>query len=374
LNFDFKANLFESFMLGIEQLASAERKFIKSMLQVYYKKMPTPIADEELAVTKPETAPQLAQAETPQVRRKNFPRRLAATHRSQMPIVVWLILSLIWGSTWLFIKLGLEDLPPFTFAGIRFVIAALILLIIIIVRQRPLPRKASDWVLIAGTGLLSFTLNYGLLFWGEQRVSSGLAAILQTIIPVFGLVLAHLHLPSERITWPKMVGVLLGIAGVGLIFSNQMEMGSRAALEGSVAIVIGAFAVAYSNVLVKARAVRLDYAVLAAGQMIAGLIPLLIIGIGFEGNPLKLHWTPLALFSLLYLAIVGSSVAFLLYYWLVGHMEVTKTMLISLVTPLIAVTLGMIVRGEELTWRIVVGGISITAGIGVVALRRLRNR
>jgi len=74
------------------------------------------------------------------------------------------------------------------------------------------------------------------------------------------------------------------------------------------------------------------------------------------------------------MAIVGSSVAFLLYYLLVGHMEVTKTMLISLVTPLIAVTLGMIVRGEELTWRIIVGGISITAGIGVVALRRLRNR
>jgi len=153
-----------------------------------------------------------------------------------------------------------------------------------------------------------------------------------------------------------------------------MEMGSPAALQGSVAIVIGAFAVAYSNVLVKARAVKIDYAVLAAGQMIAGLIPLLIIGIGLEGNPFRLHWTPLALVSLFYLALVGSSVAFLLYYWLVGHMEVTKTMLISLVTPLIAVTLGMIVRGEELTWRIVVGGICIIAGIGVVAIRRLRNR
>jgi drug/metabolite transporter (DMT)-like permease len=334
--------------------------------------MPTPTADQELAVAERETAP--VQTELRPVKAKSLPRRLAATHRSKMPVIVWLILSLIWGSTWLFIKLGLEDLPPFTFAGIRFVIAAAILLILIAIRKRPLPRTLRDWVLIAGTGFLSFTVNYGLLFWGEQRVSSGLAAILQTIIPVFGLVLAHLHLPSERITMPKMVGVLLGIAGVGLIFSNQMEMGSPAALSGSVAIVIGAFAVAYSNVLIKARGVQLDYAVLAAGQMIAGLIPLLIVGISFEGNPLKLHWTPLALFSLFYLAIVGSSVAFLLYYWLVGHMEVTKTMLISLVTPLIAVTLGMIVRGEELTWRIMVGGISITAGIGVVALRRLRNR
>ena len=228
-------------------------------------------------------------------------------------------------------------------------------------------------MLIAGTGLLAFTINYGLLFWGEQRISSGLAAILQTIIPVFGLVLAHLHLPEERLTWQKFAGVVLGIAGVALIFSNQMETGGTAAFQGSVAIVIGAFGAAYSNILVKARGGHLDYAVLAAGQMIAGLIPLLIVGIGFEGNPLNLRWTPLALFSLFYLALVGSAIAFLLYYWLVRHMEVTKTMLIALVTPLIAVCLGMFVRGEELTWRIAAGGVCIMAGIGVIVLRKMKR-
>lgn len=330
--------------------------------------MPTQTADSELEVVEP-SIPPATQGKGAQ----SFPRRLAATHRSKLPIIVWLILSLIWGSTWLFIKLGLEDLPPFTFAGIRFVIAALILLIIIAVRRRPLPRDWRDWVLIAGTGILSFAVNYGLLFWGEQRVSSGLAAILQTIIPVFGLVLAHLHLPQERITLPKLSGIALGIAGVTLIFSNQMDVGGAEAFRGSVAIVVGAFAVAYSNVLVKLRGGKLDYAVLSAGQMIAGLIPLLIVGTLFEENPFKLHWTLLALVSLFYLALVGSVVAFLLFYWLVRHMEVTKTMLISLVTPLIAVTLGMIVRGEELTWRIAVGGVSIMAGIGVVALRRLKR-
>jgi drug/metabolite transporter (DMT)-like permease len=291
--------------------------------------------------------------------------------KSKMPIIVWLILCLIWGSTWIFIKLGLEDLPPFMFAGIRFIIASLILCIIIIIRRRPLPKDWRDWKLIAGTGLMAFAVNYGLLFWGEQRVSSGLAAILQTIIPVFGLMLAHLHLPHERITWAKLFGIVLGIVGVGLIFSNQMELGGVPAFQGSVAIVIGAFAVAYSNVLIKARGSKLDYATLAAGQMICGLIPLLIVGSIFEVNPLKLHWTPLALVSLFYLALVGSVIAFLLFYWLVRHMEVTKTMLISLVTPLIAVTLGMLVRGEELTWQIVVGGACIMAGIVVVAFRRM---
>jgi drug/metabolite transporter (DMT)-like permease len=333
--------------------------------------MPQPSVDRELNLIAPNAVPvPLAVREA---KRKSLPRRLALKHYSKLPLIVWFILCLIWGSTWLFIKLGLEDLPPFTFAGIRFVIAAIILLIIIAIRHRPLPRDWRDWVLIAGTGILAFTINYGLLFWGEQRTSSGLAAILQTIIPVFGLVLAHLHLPEERITWPKFFGVVLGIAGVALIFSNQMETGGRAAFQGSLAIVVGAFAAAYSNVLVKSRGGRLDYAVLAAGQMIFGLIPLLIVGITFEGNPLRLHWTPLALLSLFYLALVGSAIAFLLYYWLVRHMEVTKTMLIALVTPLIAVSLGMMVRGEELTWRIAAGGVCIMAGIGVIVLKRLRR-
>jgi drug/metabolite transporter (DMT)-like permease len=292
-------------------------------------------------------------------------------HRSKLPILIWLVLSLIWGSTWLFIKLGLEDLPPFTFAGIRFVIAALILSIVIVIRRRPLPRRRRDWGLMAVTGLLSFTLNYGLLFWGEQRTTSGLAAILQTIIPVFGLVIAHLYLPEERITLRKLGGVVLGIIGVGLIFSNQFVAEGKSALWGSVAIVVGALGVAYSNVLIKARARHLDSAVLAAGQMVFGLIPLLLIGTIAEGNPLKLHWTPLALFSLFYLALVGSSIAFLLFYWLVRNMDVTKTMLISLVTPLIAVILGMLVLNERLTWRIFLGGVVIISGIGLNIRRRI---
>src|SRR6184192_350704 len=94
--------------------------------------------------------------------------------------IVWLILCGIWGSTWLFIKIGLNDLPPLTFAGIRFVLASLIL-----------------WSLIAISGMLQFTFNYGLVFWGEQHISSGLAAVLQSTFPLFGLVIAHFYLPHE---------------------------------------------------------------------------------------------------------------------------------------------------------------------------------
>ncbi len=300
-------------------------------------------------------------------------RRWVANHRLMATLFVWLLLSLIWGSTWLFIKLGLRDLPPISFAGIRFVIAACILLLIVAARRTPLPRDRRDWGLIAITGFLAFTVNYGLLFWGEQRTSSGLAAILQTIIPAFGLIIAHHYLPEERMTLAKLAGVLLGILGVALIFSNEMNTEGPSALQGSVAIVLGAFGVAYANVLVKARARHLDPAVLASGQMIFGLIPLLLIGITLEGNPLNFRWTSLAFVSLFYLALVGSAVAFLLFYWLVRHMEVTKTMLIPLVTPLIAVTLGMLVLGEALTWRVAAGGAGIMAGIGLIIKRRMKD-
>jgi drug/metabolite transporter (DMT)-like permease len=287
--------------------------------------------------------------------------------------LVWLLLCLIWGSTWLFIKLGLNDLPPFTFAGIRFVIASVIIFAVVKARRLSLPRTRADWTLLAFTGLLSFSLNYGLLFWGEQYISSGLAALLQATIPAFGLVIAHFYLPTEQMTPAKIFGIVMGVAGVGVVFSNQLHFAGSRALAGSVAIVIGAACAAYANVLVKVRGAKLDPAILAGGQMFFGLIPLLLIGIPLEGNPLHYHWTRMAVVSLFYLAIVGSVVAFLLYYWLVQHMDVTKTMLVALVTPVIAVTLGVVILNEDLNWRTFVGGAMIISGIGLIVLRRSRK-
>ncbi len=286
--------------------------------------------------------------------------------------LVWLILCGIWGSTWLFIKLGLADLPPITFAGIRFVISCAILFPLLYFRHQALPKDRRDWILLAVTGVLSFSLNYGLVFWGEQYISSGLAALLQATMPAFGLVLAHIYLPSERITWTKIAGVVLGVCGVGVVFSNQLAISGRQALAGCVALVLSAFFAAYSNVLVKTHGGKLNPAVIAAVQMFFGLIPLLLVGLALEGNPFRFRWTAIALVSLLYLAIVGSVIAFLLYYWLMQHMDVTKSMLISLVTPVVAVILGMLVLDEELSWRTLVGGAMIIAGIGFIVVRKTK--
>lgn len=287
-------------------------------------------------------------------------------------VIVFSLLCLIWGSTWLFIKLGLQDLPPISFAGIRFFIATLVLLSIIRIRKIPLPKKRQDWLLIVWTGFLSFTVNYGLVFWGEQRTSSGLPAILQATIPLFALFFAHYYLPNERFTWRNVSGVLLGIAGVAVIFSNQITGEVSAVFAGSIAIVIGSFCVAYSNILIKARARNINPVVLSGGQMACGFIPLLIFGWASEGSPFGFHWTGQAIVSLLYLTFIGSCVAFLLFYWLLKQIEATKAMLLSLVTPVIAVLLGLWWLHEEVTWNIIVGAGCIMLGITLNIYRSVR--
>jgi len=286
------------------------------------------------------------------------------------PLIVWLVLCLIWGSTWLFIKLGLRDLPPFTFAGIRFLFASVILWAIVFARRRPLPKNKRDWLKLAWMGSISIALNFGLIFWSEQHINSGLAAVLQATIPAFGLVFAHYYLPNERLTARKLAGVAIGVAGVSLIFYDQMKIEGVAALQGSVALLLSSVCVAYANVFIKARCQHIDSSVIAAGQIVWGVFPLLTLAAVLEGSPFDHRWSAQSALALAYLALIGSVLAFLLYFWLVTKIEVTKTMLISLVTPVTALLIGNLTLNERLSWRIAAGSAAILAGIWLIVFQR----
>lgn len=297
-----------------------------------------------------------------------------------MKVIIWLILALIWGTTWFFIKIGLEDLPPITFAAARFLLALFILAFIIFFRfilafitplsKISLPRTKREWKIIALTGVLQFSINYSLVFWSEQYISSGLAAVLQAMITVFGLALAWIHLPNERITVLKIVAVFLGICGVAIIFIEQLQVNSLMAFAGCAAIVIGAYAAAHGSILVKAYGGSLHPATLVFGQMLCGILPIIIYALSVEGSPLKLNWTWRALFCVFYLTVFGTIAAFWLYYYLLSKIESTKAMMISLVTPLLAVIIGGIFLGERLPVQTFFGGILILASIGLIIFRR----
>lgn len=287
-----------------------------------------------------------------------------------MKIIIWLILCLIWGTTWFFIKFGLEDLPPISFAAARFSLAVLFLGIVIFVQKIPLPKTTRDWKLLVLTGVLQFSINYCLVFWSEQYISSGLAAVLQAMISVFGLVLAWIHLPNEKITWMKIVSVMLGICGVAVIFIEQLQINSLMAFAGCAAIVVGAYAAAHASILIKAFGGNLHPASLVFGQMVCGILPIIIYSLAVEGNPLSLNWTWRAVISVLYLTILGTIAAFWLYYWLLSKIESNKAMMISLVTPLIAVIVGNLLLGERLPPQTFFGGALILASIGLIVLKK----
>jgi drug/metabolite transporter (DMT)-like permease len=287
-----------------------------------------------------------------------------------MNVIVWLILCLIWGTTWIFIKIGLEDLPPIRFAAVRFILAAIILAVVIKIQKIPMPSTAKQWKLILLTGILQFSINYSTVFWSEQYISSGLAAVLQAMITVFGLLLAWIFLPDERITKLKIFAVFLGIIGVAVIFLEQLQVKNLLAFAACVAIVVGSYAAAQASILVKAKASDLHPASLLFCQMICGLPLIIIYSLIREGNPLSSNWTWRTIICVLYLTIAGTIAAFWLYYWLLSRIESTKAMMISLVTPLIAVVIGAIFLNETLPPQTFFGGILILASIGLIVFRK----
>mgnify|MGYP002336343111 CR=1 FL=1 len=160
------------------------------------------------------------------------------------------------------------------------------------------------------------------------------------------------------------------LAGVAVIFREQLQLHGQMAFLGSLAVVVGAFAAAYASVLTKAKGQAEHPASFVFGQMLVGHIPLWVVGLATEGNPLQVRWTWNAVICVLYLAVVGSIVAFWLYYWLLNRIESTKAMMISLVTPLLAVIIGAVFLGEKLPPQTFFGGMLILSSIGLIVFRK----
>jgi drug/metabolite transporter (DMT)-like permease len=283
-----------------------------------------------------------------------------------MTLIIWGLTCALWSTVWVFIKLGVADVPPVTFAAYRLFVALLVLAPITAARRVALPTDRRDWVLIGGTGVLLLGVNYALLYWGMQFVSSGLAAVLQALTPVFGMVFAHVLLAHERITGVKVAALAVGIVGVAVIFADQLRFAGWRSLLGSSAVLAGAMFVALAYVLMKKHGRDLDPSLITAGQMLAALLPLSAFGFIVEGSPLAVRWTTTATVALLYLAVFGSITATWLNYWLLKRMDATKVLVMALAEPPIAMMLGAAILDETLSTRMLTGTICILVSVGVV--------
>jgi drug/metabolite transporter (DMT)-like permease len=280
-------------------------------------------------------------------------------------LVVWWLACLLWSSTWLFIRLGLQEIPPFTFAWMRLAIALAVLAPFTVRRAAWRSLQKRDLARIVAAGLLLLGVNYGLVFWGAQFIPSGLAAILQAMTPVLALGFGWL-LGSETVSPLKVLGMIAGVAGIVAIFGAEANVSGPHAMLGGGAVLAGAACVAMSYVAVKVSRSGLGPLDITTIQIGAALVPLASVAWLGEGRPSWAQWSVTAWGALLYLAIGGSVIAFWMNYWLLRRMDASAMLTMGIAEVPIAVGLGAVVLDERMSAPTLAG--SAVALLGVTAV------
>jgi drug/metabolite transporter (DMT)-like permease len=278
--------------------------------------------------------------------------------------VVWSLYAacvLVWSSTWVVIALGLEDIPPFLGAGIRFGLAGLGVLSAAVALGRSLRTDA----LLAGLiGVLPFATSYGLIYWAEQYVTSGLAAVLFGVLPLYVAVLAALFLPSEPLRARLLVGVAIALGGLVLAFGQSIHLGGEHAALAATAVVLSPLASAIGNIATKKRLEGLDPLVMNGWAMLVGGAVLLLVSASAE-NWGETVWSFTSLGSIAYLAAFGTGFTFVTLTVLLRELPAVTVSFISMIIPFGALALGALFRDEQVTALAVFGALLVVGGIGV---------
>jgi len=281
--------------------------------------------------------------------------------RQFVNLALYVLLCLIWGSTWLAIKVGYGGLGPFNVAGLRFLIAGLVFVALVPLFRARWPHGRSEWILVAFVGVVLFGVDFGLIYWGEQFLDSGLTAILFATLPLITIGMAHVYLPGDRITPRKLSGTLLAFLGVVALFGVNVRIDPSKAWPMA-AIVASAACAAAAGVASKRHGAALHPTALNAPAMLIGAAALFSASM-IAGERLGLPGEPAAWAAVAYLALAGSVVTFLSYFTLLKRLSVTSLSFISVFTPAIALLLGFVFLDERPTLLAGLGAVLILVGV-----------
>ncbi len=283
--------------------------------------------------------------------------------KSYLPALVIAILCVIWGSTWIAIKFGLEDLPPFLFAGMRFTLATALLVVFMKIQRIRFPADRRTWKIMLVLGVFQ-AIDYAAVFWAEQYIDSAVAAILFATMPFFVAMFSYFMLDDHRITWTQLTGITVSFIGVFFIFLRDVGH-SRNSVAGDLVILVGSMSGAFISVYAKKHANHIHPVTNTTVQLGFAAASLTLIGLMAEDLG-AFHVTPESLGAITYLAIVGSAVAFVLYMWVIKKTTVMQASVITLCTPIVAILLGWFWRHEDLGGNVLIGTILILTGVYVV--------
>jgi drug/metabolite transporter (DMT)-like permease len=288
--------------------------------------------------------------------------------------ILFATLALAWGSSYLFIKIGVGSLPPFVLIAGRLGIGALLLGIVLAVAREPLPRDLATYGKLLVMAVVNIAIPFTLITFAEQSIDSVLAVILNATVPLFTIVIAASLLPEEAITVGRVAGLALGFAGVVVLVGRGL--GSDVAGDGpwgELALLGSSFCYGLGNVYSRRSVRGLRPMVPAFFQVFLAFLITATVALLFE-QPWTVRPAPEAVFAVVWLGVLGSSVAYLIYFRLLAHWGPTRLSTVAYLLPVVGIVLGIAILGETIDTRMLLGTALILAGVGLVNSRRGRRR
>lgn len=292
-----------------------------------------------------------------------------STHRPKWKtLLAFSIIYFVWGSTFFAIRVGVREVPPFLLASMRFTVAGLILYGWMIARGERSP-SGRQWMSLSLLALLIFAVDYGLVFWAEQRVPSGVTAVIMATISVFMTLAEIILLRTQKLTLRLSLALLIGIAGVAVLVSRSLNLGGTPInATGAMALIVGAISWSIASVLSRKLPLPESKVMSSGAQMLVGGVLLALVSMAL-GESHGFHLQNVsrgAWLSLLYLIVAGSIIAYTAYVWLIHHESPTKVGTYAYVNPVVAVLVGYFLGGEELGPRTILGTLFVLIGVIVI--------
>jgi drug/metabolite transporter (DMT)-like permease len=297
----------------------------------------------------------------------------APEHRPTWKTVsAFAIIYLVWGTTFLAIRIGVHEVPPFLLAAIRFTVAGAVLCAWMRAQGEMFP-TSRQWMAAAAIAVLIFVFDYGMLFWAEQRVPSGVAAVMLATIPVFLAIAETIFLRTQRLTVRLVVALLIGLGGVAVLMSRSLNLGGAPIdKRGAMALLVASISWSIGSVLSRKVTLPPSKGMSSGAQMLAGgvLLALTAAALGEFRDFHPMEVSRGAWLALLYLIVFGSIVAFTAYVWLIHHESPTKVGTYAYVNPLVAVLVGYFLGGEPLGARTILGTVCVLASVILITVAR----
>jgi drug/metabolite transporter (DMT)-like permease len=293
----------------------------------------------------------------------------ADTHRpAWKTLLAFAIIYFVWGSTYLAIRVGVSEVPPFLLAAMRFLVAGLVLYVWMIAHGERSP-SGRQWTSVSFLAILIFVIDYGLVFWSEQRVASGIAAVMMATIPAFMALSEIIFLRTQRLTIRLAVALLIGMGGVAVLMSHSLNLGGAPIdTAGAVALIIASMSWSVASVLTRKLPLPPSKVMSSGAQMLAGGVFLAITAAAL-GEFRNFHPSAVsrgAWLALLYLIVAGSIIGFTAYVWLLHHESPTKVGTYAYVNPVVAVLVGYFLGGEALGLRTILGTLLVLVSVVVI--------